>query len=328
MKRILILTTDNDTNITDIMKWLYYLDKTVNVIRLNIDELFDNYHIEQVNINAPINLTNSNICFGTNEISVVWPWKLFRKQKIVNNSSFPSPKVTHQINSNSYEEERVFLEHFAHSLSTYGSIFINPFRLKDINKLEQLYIANKIGLKIPNTILTSSLNKFSLEYPIITKPLSNCFTIQLNDKHYSTYTSRVDVGKKNKDFSVSLFQKEIIKELELRVLYIDQKCYTVSIITKSMQESCVDYRNYNYSKPYRFAYYTLPTEITKKICSLMNHFNLKIGSLDFILDENGEYYFLEINQSGQYGILGFCNIYPDKIIAEFLLKKHYECIKK
>jgi hypothetical protein len=61
MKKILILTTDNDSNITDIMKWLFYLDKTVSVVRLNVDELFDNYYIEQASINEPINLSDSKL---------------------------------------------------------------------------------------------------------------------------------------------------------------------------------------------------------------------------------------------------------------------------
>lgn len=49
-----------------------------------------------------------------------------------------------------------------------------------------------------------------------------------------------------------------------------------------------------------------------------------MGSLDFILDKQGNYVFLEINPSGQYGLFDSCNIHPDKLIAEYLLKKHYE----
>jgi glutathione synthase/RimK-type ligase-like ATP-grasp enzyme len=159
---------------------------------------------------------------------------------------------------------------------------------------------------------------------VITKPMSNVISIHKKDSFYRTYTSRVTQNNINQNFLVSLFQQEIKKELEIRVFYLDQKCYAIAMLSQFDTQTSIDYRNYNYTHPNRFEFYSIPKELHEKIKLFMNHFNLQSGSLDFILDKQGEYIFLEVNPSGQYGLFNACNIYPDKLIAEYLLKKHYE----
>jgi len=147
-----------------------------------------------------------------------------------------------------------------------------------------LQIANKIGFCIPQTFIKTKLNKQDFEVPIITKPMSNFIHLKLNDKNYMTYTSVVDKNNKNKKYAISLFQQKIEKELELRVFYLDKKCYAVAILSQFDNQTSVDFRNYNYSNPNRIEYYNLPIDIYEKIILFMEHFNLQTGSLDFILD--------------------------------------------
>jgi glutathione synthase/RimK-type ligase-like ATP-grasp enzyme len=44
----------------------------------------------------------------------------------------------------------------------------------------------------------------------------------------------------------------------------------------------------------------LPSNILKKCFDLTSRLKLKFGAIDFILDKNGEYIFLEINPNGQW----------------------------
>ena len=54
----------------------------------------------------------------------------------------------------------------------------------------------------------------------------------------------------------------------------------------------------------------------------MSKLNLNCGSLDLVLDNNGIYYYLEVNPVGQFGMVSFpCNYYLEKKIAEFLSTK-------
>jgi hypothetical protein len=47
---------------------------------------------------------------------------------------------------------------------------------------------------------------------------------------------------------------------------------------------------------------------------------LQTGSLDFIVDKDGNFIFLEVNPCGQYDIFNSCNFQPDRWIARKLLK--------
>jgi glutathione synthase/RimK-type ligase-like ATP-grasp enzyme len=194
----------------------------------------------------------------------------------------------------------------------------------ELNKLQQLQIADKIGLNIPHTFLKTHLNKQDFSSHLITKPMSDGIGLSIGNAYYKTYTSEVSQDICNKSFLISLFQQKIEKEIELRVFFLEKKCHTIAILSQSDPQTAIDYRNYNHSHFNRLEHYALPRDVSQKIELFMEHFNLQTGSLDFIIDKQGKHIFLEVNPSGQYGIFNACNIYPDKLIAEYLLKKHYE----
>ena len=53
----------------------------------------------------------------------------------------------------------------------------------------------------------------------------------------------------------------------------------------------------------------------------MKELKINTCSIDLIVDENGEYIFLEVNPGGQYGPLDeICNMAIDRLIAEWLRK--------
>ena len=87
---------------------------------------------------------------------------------------------------------------------------------------------------------------------------------------------------------------------------------------KSPQTS-TDFRLYDYKNPNRKFPFRLPTTIEDKIKNLMSKMTLESGSLDLVLDTSGEYYFLEINPIGQFGMTSYpCNYYLEKRVAEII----------
>lgn len=86
-----------------------------------------------------------------------------------------------------------------------------------------------------------------------------------------------------------------------------------------------DFRRYNDKYPNRVIPYKLPSTIEKKLHLFMQEMKLNCGSIDMILDNSGDYYFLEVNPVGQFGMISYpCNYYLEREIANFLLnnKKH------
>lgn len=299
MKKILIITGNNDQTASEVIKWIYFFDKTAQIIRLNTDLLFEKYGIQQKSIESPIYFSTDEETFSTDEISVVWFWKWFRKNKFINDKLRLPLNVKYAINDNIKAEENVFMQYFANNLDSFGCTWLNKLSINELNKLEQLQIANKIGLKIPNTFLRTKLEKNDLLVSNITKPMSNCLSVKIKENHFTTFTSRVKADFIKNDFLISLFQQEIEKELEIRIFYLDKKCYSIAIFSQFDTQTSIDFRNYNFSKPNKIECYRLSPEIIEKIKLIMEYFNLQSGSLDFILDKQGNYIFLEINPSGQ-----------------------------
>lgn len=264
--KILILTGKSDLSSTNVMKWIHYLDNSVNIIRLNTDDLFENYSIRQEGIATPIFFSNKNADFSTDKISIVWSWKWFQPKNLTKEEISLPIHLINKIDKSIQLERNAFFQYFLHNLNYHGCMWLNRFATSEINKLEQLQAADLIGLKTPYTFLKTKLDAKDFKTSVITKPMSDGLGLAINDSFYRTYTSRVEKKHSNAIFSVSLFQEEIEKEIELRVFYLDKKCYTVAILSQADPQTAVDYRNYNYNAPSRLEYYSLPDNIEKKNC--------------------------------------------------------------
>ncbi len=184
------------------------------------------------------------------------------------------------------------------------------------------------GINIPATIISNNKNdllKFKEEHTkIITKPLGEVITFETSNELFFTRTVLIDDGKlKEIDdyFFPSLFQEYIEKEIEIRSFYLEGNFYSMAIFSQLDTKTEVDFRNYNDGNPNRTVPINLPDSLKCKLTVLMEKLNLNTGSLDLILTPKGEFYFLEVNPVGQFGMTSYpCNYYLEKRIAESLIK--------
>jgi ATP-GRASP peptide maturase of grasp-with-spasm system len=200
---------------------------------------------------------------------------------------------------------------------------------KDLNKLIILKEAEKAGFNIPDFIVTAnkiSLTQFINKYEkCIVKPLSECSTHLFDNSIYKMLTELITIDSLKlipDKFFPSFFQNCIEKNYEIRVFFIDNKCYSMAIFSQKNDKTTTDFRNYDYVKPNRTVPYKLPSVETEKIIKFMNKMNFKIGSIDLIKSVDNEYIFLEVNLNGQYGMLSHaCNYHLDKKIAQYLMNQ-------
>lgn len=183
--------------------------------------------------------------------------------------------------------------------------YINPYP----TKAHQLKKAMEYGLHGPNTILTNNkqfLNSFYIDNNenIISKNISDSYTFKVEEDLYSTYTTIVekeDIDNQSKIFFPSLFQANIVKDIEIRVFYFLKNFYSYAIFSANNSKTNIDYRIYDFKKPNRIMKYELPNEIKLKIINFMENLNLHTGSIDLIKDRSGNFFFLEVNPQGQFG---------------------------
>ncbi|MFM2394735.1 MAG: hypothetical protein RLZZ546_2717 [Bacteroidota bacterium] len=196
------------------------------------------------------------------------------------------------------------------------------------SKLDILNKANNARLKTPDTLITNNRLKLKEFYTnnncsIITKSIGEAKHIKYGSNEFTFAIHKVEnIDLLPLNFSPSLFQMYIDKEIEIRTFFLDNKCYSMAIFSQNNKKTKLDFRNYDSEKPNRFVPYKLPEIIEERICSFMNSVGLNTGSLDIIKSKkNGEYYFLEVNPFGQFGMTSSpCNYNLHKKIADFLIK--------
>jgi len=307
---ILIISINNDKSTFDVAKWLLY-NKTQYFVLKETDDIsellikIDNNQIFfSFNINNTIEVSSDNIDF-------LW----IRRDGF--NIKTPSLSTNNQINNNIKDEwlstKSFILNNNKKTLGYYSDI--------EINKLQVLKVATAVGLKIPKTIICT--NNKNLQHinakRIICKHISNLISIQMQNKIYSFQTTEIDRDTIAQTFFPSLFQDLIEKKYELRIFFLKKKFYPMAIFSQLDKKTEIDFRNYNYATPNRAVPFKLPFKIKQKLMKLIKILNLHTGSIDMIVTQNDDYYFLEVNPHGQFGsVSATCNYYIEKEIADFL----------
>ncbi len=307
---ILIISNSNDLSTTTVIEWLNFFNK--KWIRVN-----DENHVQVDFLGSEIEFNVNGFKFKLSEITSCWYRRGFLNIKFIVNNEVK------QFQDFNTVEARKIEQYIYYKLSLLRKI--NYYSNSNVNKLIVSDIARSLEIKTPNDYLISSKNELKNLMDIdnkklITKSIWGNPIHRFENFSLFNYTQKVEFGKIEKDnFAVSLVQNYIDKKYELRIFYFVNKTYSMAIFSQYDAKTTVDFRNYNKAKPNRTVPYKLPFIIEQKLINLMDKLDLNCGSIDMIVDKNNEYYFLEVNPIGQYGMVSDpCNYELDSIIAKYL----------
>lgn len=201
---------------------------------------------------------------------------------------------------------------------------------KHVSKPIQLKMAEKSGLLVPETLITNSKDA-TLEFAqrhkkIIVKPISDAYTKPPLEKEGSfqiSYTRELKINEIQKlpeIFGYSLFQPLIPKSYEVRSFIYEKNIWSMAIFSQNSDKTAVDFRNYDQQKPNRRVPIKLDRDVGQKVFTLMSELGLTSGSLDFVVDKEENFWFLEVNPQGQIGMVSTpCNYNIEKTIAKSLI---------
>ncbi|WP_293871601.1 hypothetical protein [Flavobacterium sp.] len=195
------------------------------------------------------------------------------------------------------------------------------------NRLDIMLEAKKQGLKIPHTLITGNkekLNDFYEMYKkkngIVSKRILNSYFYEDDEFLYNfnlTFPITFEIlTEVSNEFALSFFQERIIAEFEIRVIYIDGYFYSTAIHNF---DDNIDIRTkFIEMDNLRMVPFKLPIAIEEKLEKVFMKFNLNYGSADLMYC-NSEYYFLEINPTGQISFVNnACNYYIENQVAKIL----------
>ncbi|MGH3826661.1 MAG: ATP-grasp ribosomal peptide maturase [Pseudonocardiaceae bacterium] len=183
----------------------------------------------------------------------------------------------------------------------------HPSRVADAAyKPVQLVRAAAAGLAVPDTLITNepdAVREFAADGATVTK-LVGGMAIDEEGVRKNVYTRLLEeddfTDLRGVEHSTHLFQRWVPKTRECRVTVIGPNI-TAAAITAGSPRGYVDYRT-DYDN-LSCELVDPPERVITGIRLLMAGFGLVFGALDFVITPAGEWVFLEINPTGQYGFI-------------------------
>ncbi|MEJ1969587.1 MAG: hypothetical protein WDN03_13285 [Rhizomicrobium sp.] len=96
-----------------------------------------------------------------------------------------------------------------------------------------------------------------------------------------------------------IFQLRVAKVYEVRATFFDGCCLAARLDSQSHRLGAVDWRAIP-SSELKLEAIDLPDVVHRRCVALMKELNIRFGCFDFIVDKDGDWVFLEINEMGQF----------------------------
>ncbi|MDR6515761.1 MvdC/MvdD family ATP grasp protein [Chryseobacterium camelliae] len=205
--------------------------------------------------------------------------------------------------------------------------WINPYEAEkkiDGNKIYQLRTARKNQLRVPETLFSNDAEKITSFFyrhcngkavaklhGVMSKSMAGEHMLSTMIIEEGSLESIEDIA-----YCPMIFQPYIEKSYELRIVYVDGVFFTGKINNSENADWRIANSNYSWSA------YELPEHICLNLIAMMQEMGLCLGAIDMIRGKDGNYYFLEVNPQGEWGMLQKELNFPiAETIADYLIKR-------
>ena len=268
---------------------LYNLASNSITVTLNGDEyIISPKHIESIYFRAPVFLRSTNKQYALDEQVSKSQWAAFMRNLII----FDTAKWVN------------------HPVSTYRAE----------NKLLQLKIARDIGLYVPTTYVGNVVpDCIDFDKSYIVKSLDAALFFDGTNEMF-TYSTKITgkelLASKIKTAPV-IIQEYLHDKTDIRVTVIGDEMLAVDI-TNNNYPIDGDWRKMS-KESLLYRQIELPSLVKAKIKKIMGELDLRFGGMDMAL-VSGEYYFIEVNPTGEWGwLVSTANLPIDQVIVRYLL---------
>lgn len=197
------------------------------------------------------------------------------------------------------------------------------------DKMAQLRVACEVGLAIPPTLVTNDADRARAFFRrcsgrMIAKLLE---PLAVGMEPQAAFFHTTDVREEDLADAAMLrhapmiFQRKIEKDVEFRVTCIGKRLYTAAIDASASEHGATDWRR---SSPDEcgFERAELPDSVAERVRELLLRLGLVYGAVDMIRTPQGEHVFLEVNPTGEWGMIERDLGYPiSETLADALLSE-------
>lgn len=188
-----------------------------------------------------------------------------------------------------------------------GAFWINPLQgvVKAGSKMLQHQAAANVGLRMPETLYTNSPQEVRAflhrkHGKVVYKPF---LPTGWSDgaRQWMPYTSRISaesLADETLRLTPGIFQELVPKAYEIRLTMMGHRAFAAKVFSQETATGQVDWRKAY--RELRFEPVRVPAVIEEKCVALLEELGLVFGCFDFVVDPDGEYVFLEVNEMGQF----------------------------
>jgi len=222
------------------------------------------------------------------------------------------PELSPEFRDDCSRESEAALRGFLDGLA--GARWVDaPARVQEASiKPLQLRTARDVGLRIPRTLITNDPDEARAFFAElgdghVVMKLLTALSFSMGPPSRVVYTNLVQASDLDDldglKHSPVLFQERIAVGRELRVIYAGGAVFVGAVDWRPGPETpTVDWRR---AEPGTATWQAaeLPGDVVAAIRSLMTRLGLAYGALDLICTPDGEHIFLEVNPTGEWGML-------------------------
>jgi MvdC family ATP-grasp ribosomal peptide maturase len=247
-------------------------------------------------------VTDAGAQLSAEEVRAVWARKLWPPR--------PDPDLDARFREMCVRESVAALEGFLDAL--HGARWVNDTERERAaeNKQRQLRLAARAGLRIPRTLVTNdpaaARQFFAENEGRVVAKLLRPLTVSMKAPTLFVYTSLVReedlADAETLRHSPMVFQELIPKARELRVAWVAGEAFAGALDASGTSRGQTDWRRAA-PEECRWQPTELPAEVSRGLQALMSGLGLVFGAIDLICAPAGEHVFLEVNPSGEWGML-------------------------
>src|SRR5581483_8028318 len=203
-----------------------------------------------------------------------------------------------------------FFDALAYMLESLPVRCINTYSASQLvrNKGVQLHLAGTSGLKIPATLMSNSpaaVREFFDQYPnnAICKAFASHVWQQQGSEDISVTETfcltREQLPSDDEIFTYApaIYQEIVAKEFDVRMVLMGEQIYSYALRTP---ENSLDWRFDAARKNLTVEIISTPPDVEAGLLLFAQKTGVCFGVLDFAVDRDGQWWFLEINEQGQF----------------------------
>lgn len=220
-----------------------------------------------------------------------------------------NPKVSEADRKFAEMEYEAFYHSLAHTLETLPVWCINKYSSRRFihNKAVQLRLARTSGLRVPRTLMSNSpgrIRAFLANSPgrMIGKGFTPHVWQRENEGGVSvTETFALTPERLPSDevltYAPGIYQQMVEKQFDVRMVIMGHRLYSYALHNP---RKALDWRQDSGLGNIQVEIVPTPPDVEKGILEFARKAGICFGSVDFAVDNDGQWWFLEINEQGQF----------------------------